>query len=311
MSKKSAVLIFFLTVLASIPACGGGVPPAQESRPLPIPSQDWVLVGENTEVPALHSQGLAAVPALGPTDFVFTSQFTIDRTEGGEIAALSFAFSKDLLDLGFDHLGDPDARGTRVYGGIEDNSNPVHPYHRGFVVYDAETLSMEGWSNDPGSPDDRGDGDAPWVAVSPDGNWVVTGEYRPMRNVIVFRADTLVAEHTVQEEARIPLDSPFNDVQGCDFDGPRVLVCSSNDGDTGRLLYALILSGPLQGETVPQITAHVESLFPIPIPPPQCDNAPEVEGLDVDGETLRVLVIGSCRVDSHLYRFERCTEGCP
>lgn len=295
-----------------MPACGNGGPQGAGGDRFPVPIQSWSLVEETLQIPGLHSQGLASLPAFGPTDFVFTSRFTLDRTREDGIEALNFAFSPELLDLGFDHLGDPDARGTQIYGGLEDNSDPVvNPYHRGFAVFDAETLAIANWANDPGTPDNPSDEDCPWVAVSPDGTWVVTGEWHPMDHVIVYRAATLRSQHTVGPEARIPLDVPFNDVQGCDFDGPRVLVCASDDADAGRLLYAITLSRPLQGETLPPLTARVEPLFPVPLPEMVCGQPQEVEGIDVNGDTLRVLVLGSCVVDSYLYRFQRCLEDCP
>ena len=312
MRKRSAALIFLLTVLVSIPACGSKDQQDAGGGSFPIPNQNWVLAEETLEIPGLHSQGLATLPALGPTDFVFTSRFTVDHTRDGKIVALNFAFSPELLDLGFDHLGDPDANGTLIYGALEDNSDPVvNPYHRGFVLFDAETLSIAGWANDPGRPDNPADEDCPWAAVSPDGQWVVTGQWDPMQTVIVYRAEKLMSGHTVRPEAEIPMDMPFSDVQGCDFDGPRVLVCASDDADAGRLLYAIILSGPLEGDAVPRLTAHVEAIFPAPVPEMQCTQPQEVEGVDVDGDTLRVLVIGSCQIDEHLYRYERCTRNCP
>jgi len=130
-----------------------------------------------------------------------------------------------------------------------------------------------------------------------------------MQTVIVYQSEKLLSGHTARPEAEIPMDMPFSDVQGCDFDGPRVLVCAS--ADAGRLLYAIMLSGPLQGEDFSHLTAHVEPLFPVPLPEIQCDQPQEVEGVDVDGDTLRVLVIGSCLIDSHLYRYQRCIEDCP
>ena len=46
-------------------------------------------------------------------------------------------------------------------------------------------------------------------------------------------------------------------------------------------------------------------LFPTTKPPALCDSDEEVEGIDVTGDELRVLVIGSCKIDTHLYRYAR------
>jgi hypothetical protein len=310
MSKRGIELLSILIVLASLPACGGD--DGAKGEIVPVPSQNWVLAEETPTNPGIHSQGLARLPALGPTDFAFTSRYTIDRTRDGKVAAFNVAFSREIHDLGFDHLGDPDGNGTLVYGGLENDSPPlVNPYHRCFVVYEAETLFIVAWANDQGRSDKPGDGDCPWVAVSPDGNWIVTGEWDLMKTVIVYRVRDLMSDHVIHREGEIPMDLPLRDIQGCDFDGPRVLVCASDDKDAGRPIYAIVLSGPLQGETLPELTAHVEYLFPAPVPEVQCNQPQEVEGDDVDGDTLRVLVIGSCLIDEHLYRYERCKTNCP
>ena len=65
-----------------------------------------------------------------------------------------------------------------------------------------------------------------------------------MQTVIVHQSEKLLSGHTARPEAEIPMDMPFSHVQGCDFDGPRAHVCASDDADAGRLLYAIILSGP-------------------------------------------------------------------
>ena len=312
MDKRRCPVLFLLAVLLGTAACGSDNNAGSGSGSLPIPVQSWVLVEGGPTVPGLHSQGLARLPRISPNDFAFTSRFTIDRVTDGKVVRLGPAFNQELLDVGFDHLGDPDAYGPLVFGGLEDNSAPVvAPYHRGFVVFDSETLSIVGWANDPGSANRPGDGDCPWVAVSPDGEWVVTGQWAPMLSLIVYRAMELVSAHTVHQVGEIPIEPSISDIQGCDFDGPQVLLCASDNADAGRLIYSITLSGPLQGETLPRLTGHVEPLFPAPVPEKVCDNPEEVEGVDVDGDTLRVLVLGSCAIDSYLYRYERCKGECP
>jgi hypothetical protein len=307
---RRTFLVLIVAVFASIPACGGNESVKTESNS--VPSQNWVLAEETLTNPGIHSQGLATLPALGPTDFAFTSRFTVDHTRDGKVVGFNFAFNEELHDLGFDHLGDPDAYGILIFGGLEDNSAPfVNPYHRGFVIFDSEKLSIVWWANDPGSPDRIGDGACPWVAVSPDGEWIVTGEWDPMQSVIVYKVLDVMSEHTVHRVGEFPIDMPLRDIQGCDFDGPQVLVCASDDSDSGRLIYSIVLSGPLQGDALPNLSGHVEPLFHAPVPEKRCDNPQEVEGVDVDGDTLRVLVLGSCLFDEHLYRYERCKANCP
>ncbi|MCA9772429.1 MAG: hypothetical protein KC466_08470 [Myxococcales bacterium] len=292
---------------AALVGCGSRSSGGRGTREEPLPSRDWTRIEDLAEVPALHSQGIASVPDLGPDEIVFSSRLTIDRARAGVVEVLQLAFTQEILDAGFDHLGDPDAHGTRVFGPLEDLSDPtIEPFRRAFAVYDADTLEVLGWSLNPGAPDRGGDGDAAWVAVSPDGRWLVTSEWSPQEDLIVFDALAIGRDATVEPAARIPLDRPLARIQGCDFDGPRVLLCASDDADTGKLVHAIVLDRALAGAAVPTgLRGTVEDLFAVPLPAPQCPFEAEVEGVDVDGDRFSVLVIGTCLVDGHRYVFGR------
>lgn len=294
-----------LGLAAAAAACGGG----QRGDALPV--EAWSLAADTLTTPGLHSQGLASLPERGADVIAFTSRYTLDRANGATIEKLASAFPTALASQRFDHLGDIDGFAGQIYGGLEDNGEPYgERYHRALVAYDAETLEPEAYAVDPGAPDAPGDGDAPWVTVSPDGAWVVSGEWDPQDSLLVFRRDAILAGGEIETVVRIPLDVPLARIQGCDFDGPRVLVCASDDAATGKLVSAIVLSAPL-GATVDlaSVTAHVEPLFPVLIPPDVCGAEAEVEGVDVDGDELRVMVIGSCLLDTHVDRYVRDAAG--
>ncbi len=287
--------------LAVLGACDGG-----DSADA-LATQSWTLAADTLTTPGLHSQGLASLPERGSDVIAFTSRYTLDRTNGDTLERLASAFPPALAGQHFDHLGDIDAFDRQIYGGLEDNSDPYgERYHRALVAYDDESLSPTAFALDPGAPDAPGDGDAPWVTVSPDGAWVVGGEWNPQESLLVWRRDDVLAGGEIETVARIPLDAPLARVQGCDFDGPGVLVCASDDAATGKLVMAIELSAPLHGRAdLTALTAHVEPLFPVPIPTNVCGIEAEVEGVDVDGDTLRVMVIGTCLLDTHVARYVR------
>lgn len=267
-----------------------------------LPAQSWSLASDTLTTPGLHSQGIASLPERGADVFAFTSRFSLDRARGETIEKLAGAIPGALAPQKFDHLGDIDAFDGLIYGGLEDNSEPYGDrYHRAMVAYDAESLAPTSYAVDPGAPDVAGDGDNAWVAVSPDGAWVVSSEWDPQDSLIVFGREAVLAGGEIAEVARIPLDAPLARIQGCDFDGPRTLLCASDDGATGKLVWSIVLSSPLAGGTDPaDLTGHVAPLFPTLIPKNVCGVEAEVEGIDVSGDELRVMVIGTCLVDTHV-----------
>ncbi len=294
-----------LCALSVSAACGSG------SSSVAPPVESWSLVSDTLATPGLASQGLAGLPGLGADEFAYSSELTIGRGPGNKVDTVAFPFPKALASQHFDHLGDIDAWNGAIYGGLEDNSEPHGAiYHRALIAYDATTLAPLGFAVDPGSPDAPGDGDAPWVAVSPDGAWVATAEWDPQRAVLLFHRDEVVADASgnaqIEAAARVPLDSTLARVQGCDFDGPTTLVCSSDDATTGRLVYAIVFSDAVDGHVdLTHLTAHVEPLFPTGKPANLCGADEEVEGIDVSGDELRVMVIGTCKLDTHLYLYTR------
>lgn len=272
-----------------------------------LPVQSWSLSSDTLTTPGLHSQGLASLPERGADVFAFTSRFSLDRARGETVEKLAGAIPSALAPRKFDHLGDIDAFDGQIYGGLEDNSEPYGDrYHRALVAYDAETLAPTAWAVDPGAPDVPGDGDAPWVAVSPDGAWVVASEWDPQDSLIVFARDEVLAGGEIAEVARIPLDATLARIQGCDFDGPRTLVCASDDAATGKLVWSIVLSKPLDARADPaDLVGHVAPLFPTVAPENVCGVEAEVEGIDVSGDELRVMVIGTCLVDTHVDLYVR------
>ena len=272
-----------------------------------LPAQSWSLASDTLTTPGLHSQGLASLPDQGADVFAYTSRFSLDRARGDTIEKLAASIPSALAPQKFDHLGDIDAFDGLIYGGLEDNSEPYGDrYHRAMVAYDAETLAATAYAVDPGAPDVAGDGDNAWVAVTPDGTWVVSSEWDPQDSLIVFARDAVVAGGEIAEVARIPLDAPLERIQGCDVDGPRTLVCASDDAATGKLVWSIVLSRPLDARADPaELTGHVAPLFPTLIPKNVCGVEAEVEGIDVSGDELRVMVIGTCLVDTHLDLYVR------
>ncbi len=136
-----------------------------------------------------------------------------------------------------------------------------------------------------------------FVAISPDGQWMVSGEWDTMNRFLVFPTPKLnpdASQTALSLAATIELDRPVRNVQGGAFVDPLTLLCSTNDPGTGlwpvaRQLLQVDLDRPLDGR---EVTGHVTCLGALPLQS-HCSGTFEVEGLDYDRASghLRVVII--------------------
>ncbi|WP_234539949.1 hypothetical protein [Streptomyces shenzhenensis] len=154
-----------------------------------------------------------------------------------------------------------------------------------------------------------------WSAVTPDSQYMLSGEYGTMTRFLVFPAPG--ANKNTSPSANLPLASVVNldhavrDVQGCDFSSATTLLCSSDDPDgslfgyTKPLLQIDLSAQPGTGD----VTGHVTALRQLPLRS-SCSGSFEAEGIDYDRRTgtLRVIVMspGFCVLtDGKTYKFTR------
>jgi hypothetical protein len=153
-----------------------------------------------------------------------------------------------------------------------------------------------------------------FAAVSPDGRWMVAGEWGTMDRLLVHPMPGVAFTNP---SANLPysfalrLNRPVRDIQGCDFTSARQLLCSSDD-PAGQLfgitkpLLQLDLDSALNGSDV---ATRVTALGQLPLRS-ACGGNFETEGIDFDERdgTLRVIVLspGICvAFDSKTWRFRR------
>ncbi|MET9503470.1 hypothetical protein ABZY42_17325 [Streptomyces sp. NPDC006622] len=254
----------------------------------------WTEVGSDRADPLTESQGLASVE---------TPANSANRYTG--IGTIPFGLSL----RGWNHVGDPDASYDGYY---------VEPYQRDSGTSKMYRVQAPGgaWSEYVHA---LGPGEAlnnSWVAISPGGRWMLTGEWGTMTRLLVL--PTPGANPSTSPSADLPLastvrlDHAVRDVQGCDFTGPTTLLCSSDDpegtlfGITKPLLQ-IDLSAEPNGSG--DVNGHVTALRQLPLRS-SCAGSFETEGVDYDRRTgtLRVIVVspGFCVLtDSRTYRFTR------
>lgn len=153
-------------------------------------------------------------------------------------------------------------------------------------------------------------------AISPGGQWMVSGEWGTMNRLLVFPTPGVNASTSpsanLPQASTINLDHAVRDVQGCDFVTATQLLCSSDDpegslfGITKPLLQIDLSAAPSGSGDV---TGHVTALRQLPLRS-SCSGTFEAEGIDYDRRTgtLRVIVVspGFCVLtDSKTYRFTK------
>lgn len=236
----------------------------------------WVTTGSVRADSLTESQGLASVylPVGRPNRY----------TGVGTIPSR-------VLAAGWNHVGDPDASRDGYYIEPYENSSASSKMFRvqspsgAWSRYTHKLDSGEAYNNS-------------FDAISPDGQWMVSGEYGTMSRFLMFPTPGQNASTSPSANlplaATITLDHPVVNIQGCDFTTATQLLCSSDDGagtqfGITRPLLQIDLPAALSGSN---INAHVTPLRQVPLVS-SCTGTFETEGIDYDTRTgiLRVIVL--------------------
>ncbi|MEU0424972.1 hypothetical protein ABZ235_15365 [Streptomyces canus] len=254
----------------------------------------WTETGSDRANPLTESQGLTSVEVPAGAANRYTG-----------IGSIPLGVSS----RGWNHVGDPDASYDGHY---------IEPYQA-----DSGTAKMFRVQAPDGTWSEYvhtlSSGEAlnnSWVAISPDGQWMLSGEWGTMTRLLVFPTPGVNASTSpsanLPQAAGVTLDHAVRDVQGCDFLSATQLLCSSDDpagalfGYTKPLLQIDLSAAPTGSANV---TGHVTALRQLPLRS-SCSGEFEAEGIDYDRRTgtLRVIVVspGFCVLtDSKTYRFSR------
>lgn len=207
---------------------------------------------------------------------------------------------------GWNHVGDPDIAQGHVFDAYQ---GPDAATSKMFAV---TTPAGKRYAYvhqlDPGEKLNNS-----FATVSPDGQWLVSGEWGDQNRLQVFPAPLLNPSTprtggALPQAGQISLDRPVRDIQGCDFASATRLLCASDDGSRtlfpeDRPLLQVDLDHAVDGRPV---TGHVTSLFALP-QRGLCDGTYEAEGVDYDtaSGTLRTEVVqpGVCAVATSVYSY--------
>ena len=294
-SLFAAVALAGAIALVSTGTANAAAPVPTIAAAHPAALTGWTQTARTTEFTPSANEGIATVhpPNGSPYEYI--------------VGTLSIPV--DLAVANWDHIGDPDSSQGYIFNDFQyTGSNPTSKLFRvttpGGQHYDyTHTLA-------PGEEMNNS-----WVAVSPDSQWMVNGEWDTMTRFLVFPTPILnpatpQTGGNLNLAFQISLDHPVRDVQGCTFAGATTLLCSADDPNTdlfptAKQLIEVDLPHALDGSAV---TGHVTSLGQLPLNS-VCSGTFEVEGDDYDPATgdLRVLIVepGVCAVVTDLYTFHR------
>jgi hypothetical protein len=193
---------------------------------------------------------------------------------------------------GWVHIGDPDSWHHTI---VDAYQGPAGATSKLFVI--TEPGGSRHFYTHPLDPGELLNNS--FVAVSPDGNWLVSGEFGIAERLLVFphpgvNPGRSSHDGTLPRVGDIVLDHRVADVQSCDFVTATRLLCATDDPGTAlwptdRQLLQVDLPAPLSGRATP---AHVSDLGPVP-QQSACHGTFETEGVDFDPGTglLRVEVV--------------------
>ncbi|MFF4600857.1 hypothetical protein [Amycolatopsis sp. NPDC001319] len=217
-----------------------------------------------------------------------------------------------LKDEGWGHVGDPDSLRGYTFDVYQDTvTNP--PVSKMYLVTSPSGQTTE--FVHPLAADEPAPNANAQVAVSPDGQWLVSGALGDATELFV--SPTPFLNHHAPRvagdlplAARIHLDHPIRAAQGCDFVSATRLLCATSDSNndlypTSYQLLQVDLPHALAGHDV---HAHVKELGQLPLSS-TCAGAFTPEGVDYDAPTgtLRVEVVppAPCNTVTDVYSFRR------
>ncbi|MFF4349149.1 hypothetical protein [Streptomyces sp. NPDC001530] len=247
--------------------------------------------------------GTAYVDTLG------SGQGLASRADGSLLYRGLASIPLDLRFKGWNHVGDPDIARGYVFDAYQGSDTATSKM---FAVTTPAGKRYEYVHQlDPGEKLNNS-----FATVSPDGQWLVSGEWGDQNRLQVFPTPLLNPSTprtggALPEVWQITLDKAVRDIQGCDFVNSTRLLCASDDSSRtlfpeDRPLLQVDLERTLDGQP---ITGHVKSLFALPQRSLCTDGTYEAEGVDYDAVrgTLRAEVVqpGACALATTVYSYQK------
>jgi hypothetical protein len=257
----------------------------------------WHVVDKTTVSTAVGGEGVATVRLPGqPAQLHYTAGNTIPA---------------NLKAEGWGHIGDPDSLHGYIFDPYQQTTATIT---QKMMLVTTPSGQQYEYTHTLAGDEIAANSNA-YTAVTPDGQWLVSSELAQVDRLLVFPAPILnkalpAGGGTLPLAAKVLLDKPVRNLQGCDFITSTRLICASDDSNndiypTSKPLLQIDLQQPLRGRDV---RAHVTSLGQLPLSS-TCVGAYTAEGVDYDTVTgeLRVEVVAPspCNTDVTVYTYRR------
>jgi hypothetical protein len=259
------------------------------------PIRGWRQVEASTVSATIGNEGIGTVRTASGTEVYY-------RGGGG--------IPQPLKDEGWGHVGDTDSVRGYVFDAYQwTKTAPATT--KMFLATTPQGQSYE-YVVQMGADETPVNSNA-YVTASPDGQWLVAGPLGQVSELFVYPTPILnratpKTGGELKPAARIKLDRPVRNLQGCDFTSYTRILCGTSDPyndlfPTNFQLLQIDLQHVLQGK---DISARVRSLGQVPLVS-TCTGNFVTEGVDYDVRTrlLRVEVNppSPCIVDTSVYTF--------
>ena len=285
-----------IAMLASGPAitaCATVHAQANDKPAAPAGISGWTETGSYTKNALLAGEGIATVQAAGgPSHQVYRGLLSVPV---------------QLAAQGWVHVGDPDSAAGYIvdaYQGIINSKKKMFllTTPTGSTYQYVHTLVPgEIYNNS-------------FDAISPDQRWMIAGEFGAMTHLQIYPTPYFNTASktggTLELSGYIKLSTPVNNIQGCDFVTPTVMICTSDDSSQTDYsnkfpLLEVSLPAPLNGNTM---TGTVTDLGSLP-QQSNCSGAFEPEGIDYDTSTgtlqVEITQPGACKAITNVYEYRR------
>jgi hypothetical protein len=280
-------------------AAAAAVGPATRAQTLIQPESStgiagWTQTGSYNESVLSAGEGVATVDPPGDTAYeLYRGAASIPLAE---------------LINGWTHIGDPDSADGYIIDAYQGSSSGNKKMFllttpSGATYQYMHTLvSGELYNNS-------------FDAISPDTRWMVSGEWGTMTHFQIyptpyFNSTTSPNGGMLTLSGYISLNTPVDDIQGCDFVTATKLVCASDDSSdsifTNKFpLLEITVAAPLNGSTVSGMVTDLGSIPQNSI----CSGTFEPEGVDYDAAAgvLRVEITqpSVCEVATTVYDYRQ------
>ncbi|HKN52256.1 MAG TPA: hypothetical protein VJX66_07145 [Amycolatopsis sp.] len=283
-----------ITLAAAVVLAGTGTASACPAGPI----HGWRQVDHTTVENRISGEGLTTLrlPGQAP-QIVYRNGATIPQP---------------LKDEGWGHVGDPDSLRGYLFDVYQDTVTPT-PTRKMYLVTAPDGTTTE-FVHPLGADEPAANANAQ-TAITPDGQWLESAPLGVTDRLFISPAPFLnPAAPRVPGDlpvaARVHLDHPMRNAQGCDFVSRTRLLCATSDNfndlfPTSFQLLQIDLARPLNGHDV---DARVQELGQVPLVS-TCPGTFVTEGVDYDTPTgdLRVEVVppSPCNTVTDVYTFRR------